>query len=122
MAGEEIQKVPLRHQRDETAARRQMGEVGKLHAGIAEDAGEVTRLLVRQLEKFVEQPELVHHLERRRVDGVAAEIAQEIAMLLQHHHVDTGAGEQIAEHHAGRSAAGDRAGGLDRLRLGHAPA
>ena len=43
------------------------------------------------------------------MDGVAAEIAQEIGVLLQHDDVDAGAREQKAEHHAGRPAADDAA-------------
>ena len=41
--------------------------------------------------------------------GVAAKIAEEIRMLFQHHDIDPGAAEQIAQHHAGRSAADDAA-------------
>ena len=41
-------------------------------------------LVVRQLQELVEQAELVHHFERRGMDGVAAEVAQEVAVLLQH--------------------------------------
>ena len=66
-------------------------------------------LLVRQLEELVQQAELVHHFERRGMDGVAAEVAQEIRVLLQHDHVDAGARQQEAEHHPGRPAAGDGA-------------
>ena len=65
--------------------------------------------LMRLLEKFIEQPEFVHQLQRRRMDGVAAKIAQEIGVLFQHDDVDAGARQQKAEHHAGRSAAGDAA-------------
>ena len=65
--------------------------------------------------KRVEQPELVHHLQRRRVDRVAAEVAQEVGVLLEHDDLDAGAREQQAEHHAGRPAAGDAAGGRDLL-------
>jgi len=36
---------------------------------------------VGHFEEFLEQSELVHDLERRRVDGVAAEIAVEIGVL-----------------------------------------
>ena len=54
-------------------------------------------------EEGVEQAELADDLEGGRVDGVAAEIAQEIGMLLEHDHVDAGAREQEAEHEpAGR--------------------
>ena len=38
---------------------------------------------------------------------VAAEVAQEVGVLLQHQRFDAGAREQQAEHHAGGAAAGD---------------
>jgi len=53
--------------------------------------------------------QLVHHVERRRVDGVAAEVAQEVGVLLQHDDVHARAGEQQAQHHPGRTTAGDDA-------------
>jgi len=46
------------------------------------------------------------------VDRVAAEIAKEIGMLFKHDDVDPGAREQKAQHHPGRTAAGDATGGL----------
>jgi hypothetical protein len=49
----------------------------------------------------------MHQLERRGVDGIAAEVAQEITMLLQHDHIDAGARQKEAKHHAGRPPAGD---------------
>ena len=78
-------------------------------------AAELAHLLMRPLEELVEQPELVHDLERRGMDGVAAEVAEEIGVLLQHRHLDAGAGEQKPEHHAGGSAAGDAAASGDGL-------
>ena len=43
------------------------------------------------------------------MDGVAAKIAEEILILLEHGDVDAGARQQDAEHHAARAAAHDRA-------------
>ena len=109
LLGEEIEKVPLRHQSDEAAMRRQMREIGEGHALVTDLTRERAHLLMRALEEIVENAELVHDLERRGMDGVAAEIAQEIGVLLQHHDIDAGAGQQEAQHHAGRAAAGDGA-------------
>ena len=39
------------------------------------------------------------------MDRVAAEVAQEIAVLFKHQNLDAGAREKIAAHHAGRTAA-----------------
>jgi hypothetical protein len=66
-------------------------------------------LVVRQLEKLVEQAELGHDFQRRGVNGVAAEIAQEVGMLLKHDNVDAGARQQEAEHPPAGSAADDAA-------------
>ena len=43
------------------------------------------------------------------MNGVAAKIAQEIAVLLEHDGVDAGACEQKSEHEPARSAADDAA-------------
>jgi hypothetical protein len=59
--------------------------------------------------------ELVHHLEGRGMHGVAAEVAQEVGVLLQHHDRHPGAGQQEAQHHARRPAAGDAAPRPDRI-------
>ena len=109
LLGEEIEEVPLRHEGDEAAMGRQMGEVGDLDHVIPDLRAELAHLLVRPFQEFIEHAELVQDLQRRGVDRVAAEIAEEILMLLQDDHVDAGAREQIAEHHTGGTAAGDGA-------------
>jgi hypothetical protein len=42
---------------------------------------------------------------------IAAKIAEEVVVLLQHGYVNTGSCEQIAQHHAGRAASNDATGG-----------
>ena len=117
---EEIEEMPLRHQRDEPASRRQVGEVRHRKGLVADRHRESLDLLVRKPEEAVQQPELVQHLQRRRVDRVAAEVAQEVGVLLEDDDLDTGAREEQAEHHAGRAPAGDAAGGRDLLVAGRA--
>ena len=78
------------------------------------------RPLMWQPEKLIEQTELAHELERRGMNGVAAEIAQEVGMFLQHHHIDARTREQKAEHETARPAANDatpRGQLLDRCTL-----
>src|SRR5437773_2319184 len=58
--------------------------------------------------------DLVHDLEGGGMDRVAAEVAQEVGVLLQHDHVDAGARQEQAEHHPGRAAAGDAAACRER--------
>jgi hypothetical protein len=119
---QEIEEVPLRHQRDEFAVRRQMAEIRQHDGGVADLAAEVIDARMRQLEKVVEQAELVHQFQGRGMDGVAAEIAQEIGVLFQHRDAHAGARQQIAEHHAGGSAADDAScGGDGGFRHGRLP-
>ena len=97
--GEEIEEIPLRHQRDELAAGRQVAEIGDGISRVAERMRRsVAAFSCGSLQELVEQAELVHQLERRGMDGVAAEIAQEVGVLLEHDDVDAGARQQEAEH------------------------
>ena len=70
----EIEEVPLRHERDKFAPGEQMRTVGEGHKIITDDAAELLQLLMRARKKIIEQAELVHHLQGRRVDRVTAEI------------------------------------------------
>ena len=70
-----------------------MCEVHEPHQLIADYARKTTRFLVRQLEELVEQAELADDLERRGMNGIAAEIAEKIRMLFKDHHLDTGTRE-----------------------------
>ena len=69
------------------------------------------------------QAEFVKHPQGARVHRVPAEVTQEVSVLFHHRDFYAGAGQQQAEHHARRSAAGDETG--RRLRFGfsgwHAP-
>jgi hypothetical protein len=88
--GDEIEKIPLRHHGDEPAMRREMGEIGNPHDGIADLDLYLPQLLVRAPQEFLQYSQLVHQFERRGVDRIAAEIAQEIAMLFEHDDGDAG--------------------------------
>ncbi len=112
----------MRHEGDELAVHRQVRQIGDLDAIIADLRADLAHFRMRQFEEIVDQAELIHELERRRMDGVAAEIAQEIAMLLQHHDRNAGPRQQKAKHHSGGAAAGDAAGGLDLSAHHHPPA
>src|SRR5438067_13657011 len=72
---------------------------------------------MRALEKFFQQSQLIEQFEGGRMDGVAAEVAQKIGMLLEHADIDASAGEKEAHHHTGGTATGDAAAGLDAGRL-----
>ena len=64
---------------------------------------------MRALQKRLEQPELVHDLERRRMDRIAAKVAQKIAVLLEQDDAHAGARQQHRRHHPGRTTADDAA-------------
>ena len=67
------------------AARRQVAEVGGVDRCRRRPApASRCTSLVRALQELVQQAELVHHLQRRRMHRVAAEIPQEIGVLLKH--------------------------------------
>src|SRR5271168_4812542 len=102
--GDEVQKIPLRHEGDEFAVRRQMRKIANRHFLLPDADGEHAQLLVRALEELVDEAELVQILKRGGMNGVSAKVAQEIRVLFEHNDVDSGAGQKKTKHHAGRSA------------------
>jgi hypothetical protein len=106
---EKVQEVPLRHEHDVLAAGRQVGEVDDLHRLAAYLRTEALHLAVRQGKELVKQPKLVHQLQRRRMHRVAAEVAQEVGVLLQHRDTHARARQQKSKHHSRRTAADDAA-------------
>ena len=57
------------------------------------NSSQLTHLLMRQFQKFLEQSEFVHDLERGRMNGIAPEIAKEIGVLFQNHYIHAGPSE-----------------------------
>src|SRR5262249_51756483 len=109
VVGKEVEKVPLRHECNEFAVRREMREVRYHYELIADLHTEFADFLVRPPEKVVEYAELINQLKRGGVDRVAAKVAQEIRMLFQQHNIDPGTGQQQAKHHSCRTTAGNAA-------------
>jgi len=109
--GDEIQKIPLRHEADEFAVHREVGKIGYGDGEIVDDRADLQKLLIRDAQEIVEEAELVHQLKGGRVNGVAAEIAKKVGVFFEDEDFDAGAGEKEAEHHAGRAASCDAAGG-----------
>src|SRR5215831_17024000 len=97
-----------------------MAEISCGHREVADTHVEVRNLLVRDLEKVFQQIKLVHQLHGRRVNGVAAKVAQKVGVLLQHHDADAGARQEEAQHHAGGAAADNATAGVDHCG-GHGP-
>ena len=61
-AREEIEKVPLRHERDEAVPRRQPGEIRDFDVLALDLRMQRARFCMRELQKFIRKTELVHHL------------------------------------------------------------
>ena len=80
-------------------------KAGYLECIISEDAIDRAQFLVRQLQKVFQQTQFIHHLQRRGMDGVAAEVAKEVLVLLQHCNLHASAGQKVAQHHACRPPA-----------------
>ena len=93
------------------AAEGVLAGIPKANGLVADLGGEAPHLVVRALQELVQQAQLAHHFQRGRMHGVTPEIPQEIGVLLKHDHIDAGARQQIAQHHARRAAAGDAAAG-----------
>ena len=72
--GQKVEEMPLRHQDDELAGRRQPCEIHR-DLRIANHTREPIDLAARQFEKVVD--------EGRGMDGIAAKVAQEVAMLFR---------------------------------------
>ena len=84
-----------------------MTEVGERESGVADLAGELAHLRMRQLQEVVENAELVENFQRRRMNSIAAEIPEKIRVLLEDGDVDARAREEKPKHHAGGSATTD---------------
>ena len=108
--GEQVEQVPLRHQRDVPVPPGQPAEVADPDATGVELHGRPVEAALRQRCEARAEAELVEQGQRGGVHGVAAEVAQEVGVLLQHRDRDAGPRQQQAEHHAGGSTTDDEAG------------
>ena len=73
---------------------------------------------MRPLQEIVEEAQLVHQLECRGMNRIAAKIAQKIRVLFEDQHIHARARQQKSKHHSSRSAAGDAAAGLRGFKRG----
>jgi hypothetical protein len=105
LVGEEVQEVPLRHERDIAAARAQPTEVGEGDRSALHVDCDPAQLGVGEPKELVEPPEFRHHLEGRGVHRVATEVPQEVGVLLEDHDIHALPGQQDSQHHPGRSTA-----------------
>src|ERR1039457_4265394 len=92
MRGEEVEEIPLRHEGDELTPGGQMRKIGDRKLFASDLSIELTRFVMRQFQKLLEQSQLVHHLQRRGGEGIAAKVTQKIRVLFQHHNLHSCAG------------------------------
>ena len=116
--GDEIQEIPLGHEADEFAVHGEMGKVADGDGEVVDGGGDLQKLLMGDAQKVFEKAEFVHQFEGGRVNGVAAEIAEEVGMFFEDEDFDAGAGEKKTEHDAGGAATHDAAGGCCGWRIG----
>jgi len=90
-----------------------MSKVRKRNELVAYLSADLFDFLVRAFEKIIQQAKFVNHFESRRVDRIAAKVAEEIGMFLQHNRIDSRPRQQKAEHYAGWSTTHDAAAGAD---------
>ena len=109
LTGEEVEEVPLGHERQIGVTRRQMAEVGQGQDALGGLYAQHRHLRVWPAQQLISQAEFRHDLQRRRVQRVASKVAQEVVVFLQDEHVEAMSGQQEPEHEAGRPAAGDAA-------------
>ena len=110
------------HEGDKGMVHRQVGQVDHTDRPAIDLDPDLAQLAVRALQETLDQAEVVHGLQGRRMNGVPAKVAQEVGVLFQYDGLHPGPGQQIAQHHPCRPAAGDAALNVGGFRLGHAEA
>ena len=63
VGGEKLEKIPLRHERDEFANGRKMGEIRDRQTGRADLNGKAPHFSVWEFQELVQQTQLMHQLE-----------------------------------------------------------
>src|SRR4051812_11564396 len=74
----EVQEIPLRHERQEFAMCRQVTEVGNSHHFLADLSPQFQNFLVGPLQEILQNPQLIHEFKCGRMNGVSAEITQKV--------------------------------------------
>ena len=113
--GEEIEEVPLGHERNEFGVSGKVGEVGHSDGSVADQAGHTGDFGVGKLEELLEETELMEELESRGMDGVTAKVAEEVCVFFEDGDGNALTGEKEAEHDACRASADDAAGCGERV-------
>lgn len=107
LPNDEVKKVPLGDRHDVRGLHRQPGEVSESDLVVPNLNGDLGHLGVWQLPELLQPSQLMHQLQGRWMNGVSAEVTQEVGVLLQHDHVNTLPGQQNARDDARRATPGD---------------
>jgi len=83
----------LGHEGDEAAPRPERGKIRNRQGKVADLPVDPWHFLVRQREQPLQEAQFVHHLERGRMDCVAAEITEKVSVFLQDKHLDVRSGQ-----------------------------
>ncbi len=70
------------------------GEIRYFDHLAADPGGGDSNLRMRTRQERVQQAEFAYHLQGRRVDRIAAEVAQKVGVLFQNNHVHPGARQE----------------------------
>src|SRR5262245_49264216 len=92
-----------------------MRKVGACYLLVVELDLHPAQFLMRQSQDLIEHPQFAHQLQSGGMDGVAAEIAEEVPVLFKDYHLNAGAGEHQPKHHSGGAAPDNTTGGSDFL-------
>jgi hypothetical protein len=80
----EVQKVPLRHEREKLAVGWKVSEVANCHRFLANLPRQLSHFLMRTLQKFLQDSQFVHQFEGGGVNRVPTEIAQKVGVLFEY--------------------------------------
>ena len=115
LLSDKVQKIPLWHEREETAIGRQVGEVCNSDSVLADLARKLAYFLMRTFKELLQNTKLVHDFVGGGMNSVSAEITQKVVMLLEYDDVHARPRKQESQHDPGRAASGDARASLDYI-------
>src|ERR1700730_13002007 len=97
---DEVQKIPLRHQREKLAMGWKMSEVGDLEHVVAKLAGKFTHLLMRAPQEIFQKTKFRYHRQRGSMNDNSTKNAHKIKLLFENKNIKTHASQQKTKHHS----------------------
>jgi hypothetical protein len=84
-----------------------VAHIGDDNLLVGDTSRQLPYLIVRPFKELLKQPELAKELKSRGMNCVAAKIAEEVGVLLEHQNTAPSASKQQPRHHPGRPTAND---------------